>query len=79
MQGTDNIMINNKEKLNEPMPKNDGKENKEEIFNVDSNKVEKPSEELKKLFLDEIFYQKYSDKNYEIPVNLFNIIIVPDD
>ena len=44
------------------------------LNNQDNNK-----DELKKLFLDEIFFQKYSAKNYEIPNNLFYEVKVPSD
>ena len=34
----------------------------------------KSTEDLKKLFIDEIFYQKIAVKNYEIPIKLFKEI-----
>ena len=39
----------------------------------------KSTEDLKKLFIDEIFYQKIAVKNYEIPIKLFKEIKIPND
>ena len=40
---------------------------------------EKNIEELKQIFLNEIFYQKYSAKNYEINKKYFKLIDIPKD
>ena len=47
-----------------------------ENFALNSNN-ENTKEELKKLFLEEIFLQKYTAPNYEINENFFNEIIMP--
>lgn len=44
-------------------------ENKPILVNCDKEK-----QELKALIIEQIFYQKYSAANYEIPENLFNLI-----
>ena len=52
---------------------------KKTFFKIDSYTFQKSTEELKKLFIDEIFYQKFAAKNYEIPFKLFKEIKIADD
>ena len=76
-----NIRVNNKEKENDVDIFNnlDNKEKQEEIFKIDSDTFQKSTEDLKKIFIDEIFYQKFAAKNYEIPIKLFKEIKIQDD
>ena len=57
-----NLFIFNEQNINDNEDENLLDDNiKFSLNNQDNNK-----DELKKLFLDEIFYQKYSTENYEI-------------
>ena len=59
---------------------NSDENNEKDTFpleNQSNQNIDNSKEELKKLFLDEIFYQKYSANNYEIPIKFFNEIKMP--
>ena len=61
--------------INEIKDEIDNEDKTDEIlYNNENNK-----EELKQIFLNEIFYQKYSAKNYEINKKYFKEIDIPQD
>ena len=79
VKNSGNLRVNNKEKDAEILIKLGNKEKDEEFFKIDSDTFQQSIQDLKKLFIDEIFYQKFAAKNYEIPFKLFKEIKIPDD
>ena len=72
------INISEEENIYSINEKNDNISNEDKndelLYNNENNK-----EELKQIFLNEIFYQKYSAKNYEINKKYFKEIDIPKD
>ena len=57
----------------------ENKEKQEYNFKIDDNTFHNSTEDLKRIFIDEIFYQKIATKNYDIPDKLFKEIKIPAD